>query len=170
MTGLLLLRHAKAVPQGDEGSDSDRPLAEKGARQMRALAAWAAERRIRPALVLCSSAVRTRQTLALIAAKLKDPETLFEDEIYLAGARALLHRLRNVPATCASVMVVGHNPGLHELSMLLLRSGAGASARRLKDGMPTGALAMFELDGPWTSLDRGAARLVEFVTPKELGT
>jgi phosphohistidine phosphatase len=168
MTGLLLLRHAKAVPQGDDGPDRDRPLAEKGARQMRVLAAWAAERRIRPDLVLCSSAVRTRQTLALIAAKLKDPETLFEDGIYLADARALLRRLRKVPAACASVMVVGHNPGLHELSIMLLCSGAGANARRLKDAMPTGALAMFELDGPWASLDRGAGRLVEFVTPKEL--
>jgi len=169
MTRLLLLRHAKAVPQDGEMPDRDRPLADKGARQMRALAAWAEKRRIRPDLVLCSSAARTRQTLALIAPKLKDPETLFEEGIYLAEPRSLLQRLRKVPAGRASVMVVGHNPGLHELAVLLLQSGTGSRARHLKESLPTGALAVFELDGPWAALDRGAARLVEFVTPKELG-
>ncbi len=169
MTRLLLLRHAKAVQADDGMADRDRPLADKGARQMRQLAAWAEERRIRPELVLCSSAARTRQTLALIAGKLKDPETVFEDGIYLADAKSLLSRLRKVPGACASVLVVGHNPGLHELAVLLLHSGAGALARRLKDSMPTGALAVFELDGAWAALGPGAARLVEFVTPKELG-
>jgi phosphohistidine phosphatase len=169
MTRLLLLRHAKAVPQEDEMADRDRPLADKGARQMRQLAAWAEGRRLRPELVLCSSAARTRQTLALIAPKLKNPETLYEEGIYLADPRALLNRLRKMPGACASVLVVGHNPGLHELGVLLLQGGAGALARRLKDGMPTGALAVFELDGPWASLGPGAGRLVEYVTPKELG-
>lgn len=169
MTRLLLLRHAKAVPQEDAMQDRDRPLADKGARQMRKLADWVEERRIAPDLVLCSPSARTRQTLALIAPRLKQSETLYEEGLYLADARSLLQRLRKVPDGRASVMVVGHNPGLQELAALLLQSSAGALARRLKDKMPTGALAVFALDGPWASLDRGAARLVEFVTPKELG-
>jgi len=168
MTRLFLLRHAKAVPQEDEGVDRDRPLADKGVRQMRDIAAWVEERRVRPDLVLCSSAARTRQTLALIAVKLKDPETLYEDGLYLADARSLVRRLQNVPDGRTSVMVVGHNPGLHELAVLLLQSGAGPLARRLKDSMPTGALAVFELDGPWAGLDRGSGRLLDYVTPKEL--
>lgn len=168
MTRLLLLRHAKAVPQEGDMADRDRPLAAKGTRQMRRIAAWAEARRVRPALVLCSSAARTRQTLALIAEPLKRPETLYEDGLYLADARTLLGRLRQLPEGCASVMVVGHNPGLHELAVLLLQEGTGPLARRLEDAMPTAALAAFESDGPWAALGPGAARLVAFVTPKEI--
>jgi len=169
MTRLLLLRHAKAAPQEGDMADRDRPLADKAKRQMHAIAAWAETHRLRPGLVLCSSAVRTRQTLALLAGSLGEPQTLFEDGLYLADARSLLGRLQRVPERCASVLVVGHNPGLHELAVLLLQKGGGAPARHLKDSMPTAALAVFEPDGPWAALGPGAAQLVAFVTPKELG-
>jgi phosphohistidine phosphatase len=168
MNRLMLLRHAKAVPPEDGLADRDRPLADKGERAMAAVGAWAAERGLLPDLVLCSTSARTRQTLALILPPLKQPDVRFEETLYLVDAPALLQRLRRVAADRASVMVVGHNPGLHELAMALMQSGAGAAGRRLKESMPTGALAVFELDGSWPSLDRGSARLVAFVTPKEL--
>jgi len=170
MNRLFLLRHAKAetdAPNG--GGDRDRPLAQKGERSMRHIGAWATEAVLAPDLVLCSPATRTRQTLALLLPRLGGrPQVKFEEALYLADAPALLERLRRVPARSASVLVIGHNPGLHALAVGLLRTAAGAHGKRLAQGMPTAALAAFELDGPWATLDQGAARLTDFVTPKEL--
>lgn len=168
MSELWLLRHAKAVPQ-EAGADRDRGLAPKGEAAMRDIAKWAGKAGLAPALVLCSSAARTRQTLALLQPVLAGrPEIKLEDGLYLADARSLLARLRRVPEKCGSVLVVGHNPGLHELAVLLLQPGSGAAGRRLAESMPTGALAGFELDGPWGALDSGGVKLLHYVTPKEL--
>lgn len=169
MNLLWLLRHAKAVPQGDGQEDRDRPLAEKGEQAMRDLGAWAAAHKLAPQLVLCSSAVRTRQTLALLLPSLAGrPEIMIEGGLYLADSGDLLARLRRVAGKCESVLLVGHNPGLHELAASLPRPVSGALGRRLAAGMPTGALAGFAFDQPWSGLDPGAARLTHFVTPKEL--
>jgi phosphohistidine phosphatase len=168
MNRLFLLRHAKAETDAP-GGDRDRPLAQKGERAMRDIGAWATEASLAPDLVLCSPATRTRQTLALLLPRLGGrPQVKFEEALYLADAPALLERLRRVPARSASVLVIGHNPGLHALAVGLLRSAAGAHGKRLAQDMPTAALAAFELDGPWATLDQGAARLTDFVAPREL--
>jgi phosphohistidine phosphatase len=170
MNRLYLLRHAKAAPEADGQADRDRPLAEKGERAMREIGAWAAERKLVPDLILCSAALRTRQTLALLLPHLSGrPEVKLEDGLYLASAAVLTERLRKLGPRTAVVLVIGHNPGLHDLALRLARSTAGALGKRLKEGLPTGALAAFELDDPWPALaDAAAARLVAYVTPKEL--
>jgi phosphohistidine phosphatase len=169
MKTLYLLRHAKAVPGDAEGDDRARPLAERGDRASRAVGQWLADRRATPALVLCSSTVRTRQTLALVLPALTPaPQVLYEDGLYLADARVLLARLREVGAGTASLLLVGHNPGIQELAALLAEPTTGRLARRLAEGMPTGALVAFEVPGNWSALDRHRARLVDIVTPKEL--
>ena len=164
MKKLYLLRHAKAAPAQDGGADRERPLTERGQRAARALARWLGARRVEPELILCSSAVRTRQTLALILpAFAAARQVLYEEGLYLAEARGLLARLRKVPAATASVLLVGHNPGLEELMVRL----AGEAGRRAE--MPTGALALFELAAGWDELDAASARLTELVTPKDFG-
>ena len=164
MKKLYLLRHAKAASALEGGADRERPLTERGQRAARAVARWMAEKGLEPELILCSSAVRTRQTLALILpACARARQVLYEDGLYLAEARALLARLRRVPAASASVMLVGHNPGLEELATHL----AGGS-RRLAPGLPTGALVIFDLSSDWDELEKEGTRLVELVTPKEL--
>ncbi|HUB94905.1 MAG TPA: histidine phosphatase family protein [Stellaceae bacterium] len=168
MRRLWLLRHAKAAPS-ESGEDRGRPLTGKGERSMREIGAWAAERHLAPDLVLCSTSVRTRQSAAILLPYLEGkPELAFEDGLYLADIPALLERLRQVDDACQGVMVVGHNPGLHALAMMLLKSGAGALARKLAAGMPTGTLAGFSLDVPWIGLGRGAGKLEALVTPKDL--
>jgi phosphohistidine phosphatase len=165
---LHLLRHAKATPQG-EGTDRDRPLEQRGRRAAQALAAWAAEHRLAPTLVLCSPALRTRQTLDIVApAFARPPQILLEDALYLATARQLMARLRQVPAGAAGVMIVGHNPGLHELATLLSDVSGGPLMARLAAGLPTAALASYEVAAPWAALDRRLARLAGLVTPKDL--
>jgi phosphohistidine phosphatase len=170
MNRLFLLRHAKAEAEAPGGgSDRDRPLADKGERAMRDIGAWAEKTGLAPDLVLCSPAARTRQTLALLLPQLGGrPQIKFEDGLYLAEADALLDRLRRVPAKCESVLLIGHNPGLHVLALALRLSAAGRDGKRLGQGLPTAGLAAFELDGPWATIDHGAARLTDFVTPKEL--
>ena len=167
MNRLYLLRHAKAAPQAPGTDDRDRPLADKGGRAMRGVGAWAEETRLAPELVLCSPAVRTRQTLALLLPRLGGrPEVRLEDGLYLADAETLAARLRRIGVECPGVLLVGHNPGIEALAVALGREAAGPLGKRLREGMPTAALAVFELDGDWAAFDHGAARLTQFITSK----
>lgn len=167
MNRLCLMRHAKAVPQADEAEDHDRPLAPRGERAARLMAEWMAAQGLAPDAVLCSSAVRTRQTLAAMLPALGKPRVLYEEGLYLAEPRTLLARLRKLPAEQGTVLVVGHNPGLHELAVAV-GAGGGKAARRLRENFPTAALACFELDGAWAELGHEEARLAYYVTPKDL--
>jgi phosphohistidine phosphatase len=127
------------------------------------------EHGIVPDVVLCSSAVRTRQTLtAMLPVLGGQPRVSYEDGLYLAAPRTLLARLHKVAADRATVLLVGHNPGLHELAAELAGDGGGKPGKRLRDTMPTAALAVFELEGGWSGLGREETRLVHYVTPKEL--
>jgi phosphohistidine phosphatase len=169
MNRLLLLRHAKAVPLQGDGEDRGRALAPSGEEAARVVAGWMAERGLRPDLVLCSSALRTRLTLARMLPLLgAAPELLYEDGLYLAGAPGLLARLRKIAPERASVLLVGHNPGLHELAVMLGAAARGKRARRLRENLPTAALAGFEIAGAWAALEPEGARLAWFVTPKEI--
>jgi len=127
--------------------------------------------RIEPELVLCSSARRTRETLAGV---LPGRLALIEPELFLAGHEHLLTRLRQVEPEIRSVMVVGHNPALQ---MLTLNLAGGESARRaagaegleeLRRKLPTGALVTLSFDSPWSALGRSSAELVDYVRPKAL--
>lgn len=123
--------------------------------------------RVRPALVLCSSAARTRETLERIAPALGARTTIaIERELYGASADRLVERLREVPDGTASAMVIGHNPGLHDLALLL--ASRGGALRRVYEKFPTGALATLELGSDWSELTAGQAELVAFVSPREL--
>lgn len=168
MSELYLLRHAKAVPPEEGSPDRDRPLEQRGRRAAHAVAQWIAAHRVAPELVLCSPALRTRQTLDILAAAFpRPPQILLEEELYLAGAGQLLARLRRLAADTAAVMVVGHNPGFHDLAVYLSEVAGGSLMARLA-GFPTGALARFEVGMPWPALDRKLARLVAVALPKEL--
>ena len=171
MNRLLLLRHAKAAPQvEDEAADRARPLAPRGEHAAAAIGRWLAAQDFAPDLVLCSTALRARQTLERVLVALPGkPRVIFEDALYLADVPTLLARLRAVEPGRGCVLLVGHNPGLHELAAALARDGSARLVRRLRDNMPTGALAGFELAAGWSSLGREPARLTAYVTPKELG-
>jgi phosphohistidine phosphatase len=165
---LLLLRHAKSDWGGD-APDHDRPLAKRGIRAARAIAAHMREHGIAPDLVLCSSARRTVQTLDLVAPALAPgARRLVEHDLYLAGAEELLQRIATAPERATSLLVIGHNPGMHDLAVLLAGGPAGNVAR-LQEGFPTAALAVLDTrDTPWRSLTRGAAELVDLVLPRGL--
>ena len=168
MSELYLLRHAKAVPQGDM-RDTDRPLEERGRAGARSVAEWLKRQKIAPQLVLCSPAARTRETLAIVAEGFaKAPRIDYDPGLYLAGAERLLDRIREIPDDVDRVMMIGHNPGLHELAQLLSDTNVGPLADRLATNLATAGLARFEVNVEWASLRRRGARLVALVTPKDL--
>jgi phosphohistidine phosphatase len=158
---LHLLRHAKSSWDDPGLADHDRPLAKRGRRAAKAIAGYVSEHDIAPRLVLCSTARRTRETLAGIESALGDPEVSYEDELYGASARELTERLRQVPDEVGSVMLIGHNPGIEDLAAALI-------GRPVAEKYPTAALATLELSGRWRDAGSGGAELVDFVVPRDL--
>jgi phosphohistidine phosphatase len=164
---LWLLRHAKSSWDDDRLADVDRPLAPRGERAATAMASYIEDAAIRPDLVLCSPALRARQTLEHVQASLGEPEIVIDPELYTFDAHPLLARVRTVPDAVASVMLVGHNPAMHELAEMLARSGD--RLRDLTAKYPTGALAELELDATsWSGIAENGAVLTRFVTPRSL--
>jgi phosphohistidine phosphatase len=167
MKRLFLLRHAKSSWKDSSLPDHDRPLAGRGKRASKAMAAYMREHRIEPALVLCSSAIRAMQTLDGVAPGLGgSPKVRIESELYEASAAGLLGRLQRVDDAVPSVMLIGHNPSMERLALDL--ANGGPELAELADKYPTGALATLEFDGAWSELEADAARLVGFVKPRDL--
>lgn len=172
MRQLLLLRHAKSAWDDPRLSDHDRPLNARGREAAAAMARAMRELGLAPDLVLVSSAVRTRQTLAAHEPWEAAPLVETMERLYLADARTLFSVLHATAETVRSVLVIGHNPGLHEFAMAL--TGAQAMSRndpvtrRLADGYPTGTLTEFVIAGPWWSLEEAGGRLVRMLAPRDL--
>jgi phosphohistidine phosphatase len=126
------------------------------------------KKRIRPRLVLCSPSVRTRRTLEAIKPSLGKSCTVeLVPTLDAASRLELLRRLRALPDSVASVMLIGHNPGLQELALALATHGADLP--RLKERLPTGALATLVADcESWMALKPGDAELVDYVAPEIL--
>ena len=168
MKRLWLLRHAKSSWDDPGLPDPDRPLAPRGRRAAEVLAAHLAASDVRPGVVLCSSSLRTRQTLAAILPALGDAfEIRIERALYGAGATQLLERLRQVSNRVSSVMMIAHNPGIQDLALALAAGGPALAG--LREKFPTGALATVELDVErWRDLDHGMAAATALVTPRSL--
>jgi phosphohistidine phosphatase len=164
---LLLLRHAKSSWDDPSRPDHDRPLSKRGRGAAERIGVHLRELGVRPDLVLCSSSRRTRETLERLA--LVDADVRLEDGLYAAGDGELLARVREVPDDVASVLLIGHNPGVQDLAIGLAGPDLGDVAARVRQRFPTGGLATFELDGTWRHAAPGRVRLVSFVVPRELG-
>ena len=136
---------------------------------MRKMAKYIRRNKIRPGLVLCSPSLRTRQTLEAIESSLgTDSQIESDSELYGASEEKLLRRLQALPESVNSVMLIGHNPGLQELALML--ASRGADLGRLEKKFPTGALATLVAEGEdWAALGPGDAELVDYVVPRELG-
>jgi phosphohistidine phosphatase len=161
---LFLLRHAKSSWKDPELPDRDRPLARRGRRAAKLMSKHLRRHGLHPNLVLCSSATRARETLERIR---PSGDLRVEEQLYLASAAELLRRLRRVPETVNSVMLIGHSPVIETLALDLADHGARRAAILHK--FPTGALATLSFDGYWAALRPGCAELISFVTPRDLG-
>jgi phosphohistidine phosphatase len=166
---LFLLRHAKSSWNDPAIDDHDRPLAPRGRRAAARIADYATKRAIRPDLILCSSAKRARQTLERIAPSLgRDAEIHIERSLYRATEDRLLERLHVLPETVDSVMMIGHNPEVQDLALMLSREGPLRTL--LAEKFPTAGLATLAFGRlAWKDLDTESGELVDFVAPRRLG-
>jgi len=164
MHQLLLLRHAKSSWDDPKLADRERPLSKRGRRTAVRMRSALRELGLVPDVILVSPSRRTLETLAALEPWDDAPVVEQVDALYLATAPQLLAALQTVNETVRSVMLIGHNPGMHELAAQL----AGGSSERLAAGFPTAALAEFSVGTQWRQLNQAGTRLVRFVTPKDL--
>lgn len=174
MLRLLLLRHAKADPEGKATDDHARHLIARGEDAARRMGAEMRKRGYEPALVLCSTSARTRETLEQVAGAFsRVPETRYQRGIYLAEWPALLAMVRAAPDV-SPLLLVGHNPGFEQLAVALAGTPSSKAEQKRFDSMarkfPTAALAVLDFPGSaWPEAAAGGAQLTDFVRPKDLG-
>ena len=170
MKVLYLMRHAKSSWKDPSLEDFDRPLNKRGRKAGKAMAKHFRDNGVRPALVLCSAAVRAQETLGCLRDAI-GADTPFEIEkgLYHAGREGLLERLRKVKDAVPSVMLVGHNPGMEWLAMDLAGGGDEDAWDSLRVKYPTAALAVLTFEVKrWSDIKPGGGRLTGFVSPRDL--
>ena len=145
MKTLLILRHAQALSTEIGGSDKTRKLSPQGKADARALGKVMAQRHLRPSLVLCSPATRTRQTLEYVMESLEDLETHFPESFYNAPPEAYLAGIHDIhDDTIETFMVVGHNPGIHTLAARLAADEGSGLMDRLISSYAPATLSVLE--------------------------
>lgn len=175
MRRLLLLRHAKTESDASSGSDRDRPLAARGRKDAAELGAWlAGQRSLQPDRALISTAVRARATWDIVQQHLSDeaPQGLAAHlpDLYGAEPVQLLTIIRSIATEDPKrLMIVGHNPGLHELALGLIGGGDAAGRAALAHNLPTSGLVVIDLAiQSWNGLAFGGGQLARYVSPKLL--
>jgi phosphohistidine phosphatase len=159
---LVLMRHAKSDWSSPGGADRDRPLNARGERAAQALGDWLRAHGYLPDLVLCSSARRTRQTLAGLAL---DAETRLDDRLYNADPATLLSVIR-AAGHAGCLMVIAHNPGIAWLAERML---ATPPAHPRFGAYPTGATLVADFDASgWSHIEPGTGRTIDFTVPRDL--
>lgn len=167
MKTLHLLRHAKSSWDNPTLDDHNRPLAARGRKAAGLVASYIARHGIHVDLVLCSSAVRARQTFELILPVLDGPLYIhLGPELYTANAADLLRLIQVVGEEVPGVLMVGHNPALEELTDLLAGDGEPRALEDLRRKFPTAALATLTTGVAWSELGPGMAYLESFVLPR----
>jgi phosphohistidine phosphatase len=172
MNMLHLLRHAKSSTKEDV-EDHERPLSRRGRMTARRVGKNLSAKLGEINLILCSSARRTRETLDLVLGEFRPgsgtlPRTSIEDKLYLASREKLAARLRRLDASDANVLLIGHNPGLHELA-IAFADQKSPSFRALASGkFPTAAWVSFRVPADWSVLGSSRHELIGYVTPESL--
>ncbi len=174
MKRLVFLRHAKAVPASPDLDDRDRRLADLGRSDAIRVGQFLKEESCVPELVLCSTALRTRETLALVIPQLfAAPVVRHLPELYLARWLTIVNLVRQARDKAETLMVVGHNPGLEEAARKLARPPGDTKSRKLHQLLqadyPTAAVTVLEFDvDMWSAVERGEGDLQVFVRPRDL--
>ena len=185
MRRLMLLRHAKTEHDAPSGQDQDRRLDDRGRLDAAVVGSWIGRHPPLPDAVLVSTAVRARQTWEIAGQAIKDAireqsasraewQAEFLDEIYGAEPAQLLQIIRmaevsNSGSLPGHLLVVGHNPSMHELALMLTGSGDAAAKQALQDNLPTAGLAIldFAIDD-WSEVAFRGGKLVGFTSPRLL--
>jgi phosphohistidine phosphatase len=171
MRCLMLLRHAKTERAEPGERDRDRKLMQRGREDAPVLGAYMAHHGLVPDLALVSPAARAQETWMLLAtAFAKTPRMQIDDRIYNSSPRNLLQVIAE-PRKARKLLVVGHNPSLHEFALQLIAAGNIEAREQLREKLPTSGLVVMDLPiDDWALVHPHAARLERFVTPRLIAT
>lgn len=170
MPTLSLFRHAKSAWDNAGLRDFERPLAPRGKKAAPRMGRFIAEQGLAPDLVVCSTAVRARETLDLALPHFESAQRIdHSGRLYMASPQQMLRIVRALPAGADHVMLVGHNPGMHALAAGLAGEGKPADMTALQTKFPTAGLAVLDFACPWEDISSGSGRLRLFMTPGRLG-
>jgi len=170
MRRLLLLRHAKAERSEPGAEDQSRTLVDRGRKDAAKIGAYMAGHALVPDRVIISPAARTQETWKYAASAFRPaPAAMSAERLYDATPHVVLTVIKDAPASAHTLLVIGHNPGLHELALMLIASGDVDARERLREKLPTAGLVIvdFAFDD-WDRLHPRCGRLERFVTPKSL--
>jgi phosphohistidine phosphatase len=168
MLRLLLLRHAKTERAEPGERDRDRKLMPRGESDAQLIGTYMVQHALLPDLVVLSPATRTVQTWSRIAAALSGVPRVTQDErIYNASAETLADVIREGGGDAPTLLLIGHNPGMHDLAVELIGSGDVAAREDLKERLPTSGLIVIDFAfDDWAALQDQAGRLVRYVSPR----
>jgi len=170
MRRLILFRHAKAEPSEPGTEDHARALIERGRKDAAKIGAYMAGHGLTPDKVIISPATRTQETWKYAGAAFRPPPAATSaTAVYEATAAALVGVIKAVPTSAHTLLIIGHNPSLHEVAVALIASGDIEARERLREKLPTAGLVIIDFAfDDWTKLHPHSGRLERFVTPKSL--
>jgi phosphohistidine phosphatase len=170
MKTLYVLRHAKSGWDDPDLADHDRPLDLRGERAALVMGRYLAQRRFIPDLILCSTARRAVDTSTLVISQWSTrPAIECDRTLYLTGEKRVLQRLGQVADSVRAVLVIGHNPDLHDLVVALARRGDQERLADLAAKFPTAAFAAIKLPlEHWSDIVSVAGTLINYTVPKQL--
>ena len=172
MRRLLLFRHAKTERAEPGMQDRARTLIERGRKDAAKIGAYMAGHALVPDRVVISPAARTQETWKIAAAAFRPaPAAATADQLYDATPHAIFAVIKEAPTTAHTLLVVGHNPGLHEVALMLIASGDIDARELLREKLPTSGLVIIDFAfDDWSKLHPQSGRLERFVSPKWLDT
>jgi phosphohistidine phosphatase len=161
---LLLMRHAKSAYPPNV-ADHDRPLAPRGIREAGLAGDWLRANAPSIDAVLCSTATRTRQTLAQTGI---DTSVRYSEHLYGATPAVMIDEINDVADSVNTLLVVGHEPAMSSLSIGLAGPDGtdDTAVQRISEKFPTSAIAVLSVAGDWRSVELGHAALIEFHVPR----
>jgi phosphohistidine phosphatase len=170
MRRLILMRHAKAAKLSPDGKDRDRALEERGRQDAHDVGAYLRHQGLVPDLALVSTAVRARQTWDWVSKDWPTVATEHHDALYGADPGELLAAVRAVSVQDPHrLLVVAHNPGLHEFALALIANAAGSAGAELADHLPTAGVVVIDFAvESWSNVSFRRGRLADFLTPRHL--
>ena len=170
MRRLILMRHAKTERDAPSGKDQDRRLDERGQNDGAEMGRWLTVHGYRPDLALVSTAKRTQQTWELLLAAIPSTRAKHLPELYGADPSQLLKAIYGVRAADPQVLlIIAHNPGLHELALGLISEGDPEGRRALASNLPTAGVVLIDFNtDDWRDVSFRSGRLERFASPKLL--
>ena len=170
MKTLILMRHAKSSWNAGQVADHDRILSGRGRDAVPVIGQWLRTQKRKPEMVLCSTAARVSETLALLRPSLPSGIVIEEvSALYMALPREILAVIAKIKDKIGTLLVLGHNPGIGSLAHWLAGQGDKHALERMRDKFPTAGVAVIDFDiASWRDLDGDQGTLRQFVTPKDL--